>query len=198
LVIISSVTDPCHGSRHGSLGWTRLIRRCFRDAGDTYQVESPEEIRSQWEEIALFMIAMLSLMHRRDPQKNPDVTHLFRFLTGAYMGSGLLLYVALAEGAEVDEEMEAFVIENLVAGATRMGEMVECESYNQELESKGRSPIELLAKLHSRPAALKGLLTIKTNPSVSAWMRARAELALERIAALTGSEFIKPAIRRAV
>jgi hypothetical protein len=137
---------------------------------------------SSWQEVVIFMMAILSVRHRRNPNNHPDVTHLFQHLLDNSSQCGLLLYISLAEGAAVDENMEEFVIQGLVRGATRLGQHPECEGYDEELGRKGRSPVELLLKLSDRPAALIGLRNIKDDLSVGPWMRKKAEEALERIA----------------
>lgn len=136
---------------------------------------------SIWKEIIVLMMAIMSAKHEQDPDEYPDVTRLFRYLSGKYVGSGLLLYIALAEGAKVEQAMELFVIESLVGGAIKMGSVAECKAYNDELESQGRSPVELLAKMSDRPAAVNGLMEIRDDPSVEPWMRSQAERALRRI-----------------
>jgi len=130
---------------------------------------------SIWQEIIIFMISILSVKHRRDPNRHPDVTDLFQYLLDNNSMCGLLLYISLADGAAVDEKMEQFVIEQLVRAATRLGQHPECEDYDQELGRKGRSPVELLSKLSDRPAALIGLKNIKNDLSVGQWMREKVE-----------------------
>jgi hypothetical protein len=72
------------------------------------------------------------------------------------------------------------VIESLVQGAIKMGSVAECKAYNDELESQGRSPVELLAKMSDRPAAVSGLVKIRDAPVVEPWMKSQAERALKR------------------
>jgi hypothetical protein len=127
------------------------------------------------------MMTILSVNHRRNPERHPDVTRLFQHLLDSSLPCGLLLYISLAEGAAVDKEMEEFVIRGLVHGATRLGQHPECQEYDEELGRKGRSPVELLSKLSDRPAAVIGLRDIRNDPSVGTWMRKKAEEALDRI-----------------
>lgn len=135
---------------------------------------------SIWKEIIVLMMAILSVKHGRNPERHADVTQLFRHLSETYDNCGLLLYIALAEGAVVEEDMELFVIESLVQGAIKMGSVADCKAYNDELESQGRSPVELLAKMSDRPAAVSGLVKIRDAPGVEPWMRSQAERALRR------------------
>lgn len=134
-----------------------------------------------WQEVVIFMMAILSVNHLRNPEQYPDVTHLFQYLLDNSSQCNLLLFICLAEGAAVDEDMENVLIEELVRGATRLGQHPECEEYDEELGRKGRSPIELLAKLSDRPAALTGLKSIADDLSIGPWMRTKAEEALARI-----------------
>jgi hypothetical protein len=148
--------------------------------GQIHRLENFEN--STWQEIIVYMMAVLSARHRRNPVRFPDVTGLFEHLIGNSENCGLLLYIALAEGAAVDERMEEFVIERLVHGAVQLGKHSECEEYDQELGRKGRSPVELLLKLSDRPAALNGLVRIKNDISIEPWMREKADQALLRLA----------------
>lgn len=135
---------------------------------------------SIWKEIIVLMMAMMSVKHRRNPERHADVTRLFRHLSETHEDCGMLLYIALAEGALVEDDMEFFVIESLVRGAIQMGSVDFCKEYNDELESQGRSPVDLLAKMSDRPAAVRGLVKIRDTPEVEAWMRSQADRALKR------------------
>jgi hypothetical protein len=135
---------------------------------------------SIWKEIIVLMMSILSVRHRRNPERNADVTQLFRQLSETHDDCGLLLYIALSEGAVVDDDMELFVIESLVSGAMRMGSDVNCKAYNDELESQGRSPVELLARMSDRPAAVSGLMKIRDAAGIEPWMRSQAERVLKR------------------
>jgi hypothetical protein len=135
---------------------------------------------STWDEVIIFMMAILSARHAGDPERHPNITGLFRYLLDTDSECGLLLYTALAEGAAVDENMEGFVISQLVEAAKRLGH-ADCEHYNLELGLKGRSPVQLLAKLSDRSNALRGLREIKDDLEIGPWMRGEAEEALGRI-----------------
>jgi hypothetical protein len=149
---------------------------------------------SIWQEIIIFMMAVLSEKHRRNPARYANVTTLFENLINLSNRCGLLLYISLAEGAAVDEQMEEFVIASLVQGAVQIGKYSECADYDLELSRKGRSPVELLSKLSDRPAAIKGLIKIKNDMSVESWMRKKAGEALTQLSNLANQSLQKPVV----
>jgi uncharacterized membrane protein (DUF373 family) len=133
---------------------------------------------SAWQEAVIFMMSILSDEHRRRPGRHSNVNELFREMMDHNEQCGLFLYNALAEGACVNSDTEEFIIESLVCGAIKMGAMPECESFNDELKIKGRSPVELLFRLRHVASAVAGIKRIRDNSSVQPWMREQARFAL--------------------
>jgi hypothetical protein len=88
------------------------------------------------------------------------------------------MYFALADGAAVDSYTERRVIGSLADGAIRLGQMADCEGFNEELRLQGRSPVQMLMRLRRTPGALQGIARIGKHSDVLPWMREEAEAAL--------------------
>lgn len=158
-----------------------LAARALADSSDADRLQKLQLCHEpQWVEVVVLMLVILSVRHYRNPSRNEDVTKYFDAL-GEQENGGLVMYFALADGAAVSGFTEWRVISNLVDGAIRMGQLEECESFNEELAIQGRSPVQLLLKLRRTARAVEGIVRIKEHPDVLPWMREEARLALEQL-----------------